>query len=485
MADKLPWLLILLLVATLQPLSAEIRSLWVLPWSLNSPTKIDSMVESAVASHQTDLLVEVRYRSDALYQTNRKPDSYPNPEPRSHVLGEGRFDPLEYVLRKAHRQNLRVHAWVVVFNATPVDSVLISRNHIFRNHPDWITCTQDGERMLASEQYGYYIDPGIPEAQEYLLNVLSDLVSGYPELDGLHLDYIRYPNSSLGYHPISVERFDVYCKNHNLQWNQWRIKQITQFVEITRERMKELNPKLLLSAAVIANYDSAVRYYAQDWRDWLHRDLVDFAYPMAYQLDAQDFQRQLEVMKSLRRDSRIVVGLRAWDAGGNSLLPRANGTSYNLLDLAERINSVRKLDFAGIALFSYDGLLKDDAISHLARISYSERVLASQTALELVSGAVNPKRQYAADIKVSPTPTHYLLNLLIPEEGRWFWEVRDASDKVIYQRSRYYLKGLNDDYWNGILSDGEPIANGQYLFSVWREQDDHEYIIPVRLEGLK
>ncbi|MDZ4122279.1 MAG: family 10 glycosylhydrolase, partial [Candidatus Cloacimonadaceae bacterium] len=186
-------------------MNAEVRALWVMPWSLTSRAKIDSVIENAVLSGYNELLLEVRYRSDALYTPNNRSSRYYNPEPRSYILADNGFDPLAYAIKRGHEANLQVQAWVVVFNATPLDRELIQKNYIFKNHPDWITYDNTGQRMRNSDQFGYYIDPAIPEVREHLFEVFCDIVDGYPELDGLHLDYIRYPNVSLGFHPTSLE----------------------------------------------------------------------------------------------------------------------------------------------------------------------------------------------------------------------------------------------------------------------------------------
>ena len=130
--------LLLLIVACLGLaclLQAEIRAIWVLPWSTNTPQKIDKFIADAACARQTDIMIEVRYRSDALYQTNRTPDPYPNPEPPSYILNGSDFDPLAYALEEAHKNNLRLHAWIVVFNATPTDSLRIRQNYIYTKSP--------------------------------------------------------------------------------------------------------------------------------------------------------------------------------------------------------------------------------------------------------------------------------------------------------------------------------------------------------------
>ena len=177
------FLITLIILGLALGLSAEIRSLWVLPWNIQSKQAIDQVIWDAVYAHQNEILLEVRYRSDALYTPNRLNSKYKNPEPRSYVLKNDGFDPLAYAIEQASAQQIRVQAWVIVFNATPLEPKLVQQNYIYQHHPEWITYNERTERMRSSAQFGYFIDPGIPEVQDYLLDVFSDIVSGYPELD--------------------------------------------------------------------------------------------------------------------------------------------------------------------------------------------------------------------------------------------------------------------------------------------------------------
>lgn len=472
-------------------LAGEVRAIWVLPWSITSPQLIDKVISDALAAGQTDLFVEVRYRSDALYTPNRVADHFPNPEPRSYILPDNGFDPLAYTLKNAQSKNLKVHAWVVVFNATPTHPTYLQSNHIYRNHYDWITYDKNKARMSGGEQYGFFIDPGIPAVQDYVLNVLCDLVSGYPQLDGLHLDYIRYPAADLGYHPISVQRWE----NHVIQygpmtWNAWRTEQITSFVQKTYQAVKRINPSLIISAAVFSNYRDATVAYAQDWKDWLEKGIIDCLYPMAYHVDLEEFNRQLDFMKSLAQDNRFVIGVRAWDANGGSLLP-TNGNAhknYTVLDIVPRIELIRRLGFAGVALFSYDGLIKGNALDLLASMCYIPELLARIDAerdkFNIDVSPTDLDKQFAAEIKVSPSGRQYQLSLLIPEEGAWFWEVWDKAERLIYKRSRYYPKGRVSDVWNGHTQFDTQIRPGAYIVRVYPENGSYRYYIPIQLGEL-
>ena len=464
-------------------LQAEIRAIWVLPWSTNTPQKIDKFIADAVSARQTDVMLEVRYRSDALYQTNRTPNPYPNPEPPSYILNGSDFDPLAYALEEAHKNNLRLHAWIVVFNATPTDSLRIRQNYIYTQHPDWITYDSKNKRQRSTSQFGYFIDPGIPQVQDYLLNVIGDIVCGYPELDGVHLDYIRYPEADLGYHPISVQRYREEADNSSMSFNQWRQLQVTSFVQRTRDLLDTLAPNIILSAAVMANYTNAINLYAQDWLDWLQRGYIDYAFPMAYSLDRGEFDRQLRQMEAMHLNDRIVVGLRAWKNGNKSLLPGKDNSSYNINELASRIEKVRSKGFGGISLFSYDGLSIDRALDVLADISFADQAVASldnellrSTAVELDSNG--------EDIRISGVNHGYRLYPKVRESGTWILELRDASLNTIYTRESFYHQGVSSDHWNGVLSDGKLIAPGLYAVSLHHGQDRFEILTPVTFEEL-
>ncbi len=358
---------IIVILLTSIGMAAEIRSLWILPWDMQSPQAIDEAIQAAVANHQNELLLEVRYRADALYTPNRMSYKFPNPEPRSYILANDGFDPLEYAIWTAKPHGLRIQAWVVVFNATPTDSQRFRENYIYRYHPEWITHDADGNKMRSVRQFGYFIDPGIQAVQDYLSNILCDIVDGYPELDGLHLDYVRYPESRLGYHPESLRRFSE--EGTGLSWNQWRAKLVTDFVRNLNQRVKEINPDILLTAAVFADIQAAREYYAQDWYQWLEEGIIDLAYPMAYNLDFEIYKNQLTSMKLHNFEDRVILGLRAWDQSGKSLLPWDN-PGYNTTDIYRRIELARKHKFRGIALFSYNGLKPGDAFTHLAQMAF-------------------------------------------------------------------------------------------------------------------
>ena len=485
-------LLISILLAFASALiSSEIRSLWVLPWSINTPAKIDEMISKAVQTNQTEIMIEIRYRSDALYKTNRLPDPYDNPEPQSYIMNGLDFDPLDYAITAGHKAGLKVQAWMVVFNATPIDANLMKSNYMVREHPDWITYDSDYLRMRSTEQFGYFVDPGIPAVREHLLNVFGDVVSGYPELDGIHMDYIRYPNTNFGYHPISRGRFQ-HDKNQepSLEWNEWRIRQISSFVEQVYRQSKSINPKLTISAAVFADQFEAVSQYAQNWQDWLDKGFIDRVYLMHYHKVDRSFIRILENVRDMGHNDRIVIGLRAWENNNGSLLPNpfSESSDYSVYNLIDRINWVRDFGFAGVALFSFDGIIKGGALDYLGRQVFADTVAASTTetppAEDSLCNVHGKQETLAPDVVILPNLDSYQIHYFIPVEGNWKITLFDEKDNKLMETTRYFPAGPNTDTWNGQTSSGSRIDTGVYYFRMGRDMDNCDYLIPVEISRI-
>ncbi|GAB1467886.1 hypothetical protein MASR2M64_05770 [Candidatus Cloacimonadota bacterium] len=471
------YMILILLIASIA-LHSEVRSVWVLPWDIVSPESIDAMIKIVVESNQNELLVEVRYRADALFDTSKAGTLFPNPEPRSYILPANGFDPLSYILTAAHAANLKVHAWVIVFNATPLEPSLITKNFIYTKHRDWLTCDENGDTLNGKSAFGFFVDPGVPEVQDYLLNVISNLVAGYPELDGLHLDYIRYPDTYLGYHPVSKLRYLEYCnENGEITFNEWRIMQVSTFVQRLSSQVKSINPKLILSAAVFSDIAEANVAYAQDWISWLQQGFVDRIYPMAYNVKFNVYKQQLDRMKMLEKDDKIIMGLRAWDQGGKSLATNG-GAAYNVSDIAARISLARQQGFGGIALFSFPGMKIGNAWKQLTKLSYPDRELQ----------AIIEAPAITADFKVRTEANEYVIEISIPIEGRWRWEINTGG--MFYSRYRYYLEGYNRDYWNGSLDNKIDFINpnlitpGNYVVRLYRENTKDSYTFPITFEKL-
>lgn len=343
-------LIIIALVAFMGLPGESISAVWVLPWNLVREGAIDTVLVNLQANGQNTLLAEVRYRADAIYTPNKRDSSYSNLDTRSYIMKNSNFDALEYLLAEAIKYDITVHAWITVLVVTPHDLSKLPLDHIYYKHSDWITTDLDGVRMPITSAEGYFFDPGISQVRDYTLNVINDLLLNYPQLAGLHLDYIRYPGEDYGYHPLALAEFEKeLIPNTYSNRMLWKEAVLTSFVKEIHTRVKELNPRLELSVAVVADKAKARAKYSQNWQSWLEQGLVDRVYLMAYTKDDNTLAKQLEDPELTSHKDKIVVGLRAWGEGKKK---------YPVQQIASKIEVSRARGFNDIALFSYGGIME-------------------------------------------------------------------------------------------------------------------------------
>jgi uncharacterized lipoprotein YddW (UPF0748 family) len=233
---------------------------------------------------------------------------------------------------------------------------------------------------------GLYLDPAAPGVADRLVATFKELVTHYPQLDGLHLDYIRHPGVlpfvpgsrfgiglDYGYGPESRLRFrremgvrGPYYNDENPDpsrlvnaniWDQWRRDKVTELVSKIGTATSEVVPALRLSAAVISYVDRAYLSLAQDWRRWLEDGLLDFAVPMVYSKDDRLFRYQVESYAQGPSAKRIWAGVGVW------LFEKNPERARKQVDIAGAAN------IAGDALFSYDSIVsaRDAAVSENAQ----------------------------------------------------------------------------------------------------------------------
>ena len=359
------------------------RGLWILAEGgvrvLEDVQRIAPLLDRAERLGTTDLFVQV-YRGGRAF--------YPGPDfvERAPLADRG-VDSLAILLAEAQRRGLRVHAWVNVLSLSTRrdarllevlgrDAILVDRQgRSILDYPDFDLPEPD-RRFYRMGTRGLYLDPALPSVREYLLATYLDLVTRYPELDGLHLDYIRHPGVlpfspgsrfgvglEFGYGETSRARYRAETGNPDPiegaapgtvraanEWDAWRRQQLTSLVEQIAAVTRAARPGLVVSAAVIPFVDRAYLSLAQDWRRWLESGALDLALPMLYSLDDRLIRYQLESFAGWRQADRIWPGLGVW------LFDAAPQRALDQLRLS------RGLGFGGEVLFSDDAIAASPAL---------------------------------------------------------------------------------------------------------------------------
>lgn len=307
----------------------EYRAFWVDAFhsGYKTPAEIEQLLDDAETARANAVFVQMRRRGDGYFLRSLEPAaSDPNYSPS--------FDALEYLCRRAHERGVEVHAWMVVIPAwrdnlgTPPDPM-----HIWNAHGPK---AQGGEMWMTVNDRGevsYSVDPGHPEAARRVADVVIEPVRHYP-IDGLHLDYIRYPEypGDWGRNPRALERFRrLYGRTGDPdpgdpQWNEFRRAQVTALLRQIYIRAHAVRPSIKVSASVITWGDGPAdlagftrsRAYTQvhqDWPSWLAEGILDLAVPMNYFAEGKTaawLDRWLEFQKDNQAGRYILPGLGAY-----------------------------------------------------------------------------------------------------------------------------------------------------------------------------
>ena len=314
--------------------------------------------ERARKSKFNMIIFQVRGNGTSFYRSSIEPWA----QELTGTLGQDPgWDPLQFAVDEAHRLGLELHAWINVFpiwrgTTPPAES---TPRQTYLEHPEWIVCDEDGKRMSLDQPNNGYIclSPGIPAARQYVLNVIQEIVRGY-DIDGLHFDYIRYPEGSptrgFSHDSVSVMRFNSVEANPNkLAWDHWQRQQVNQFVFDAYNSITAAKQWVKVSSAVIGNYMGAgwsgYHIVYQDPRSWVEMGKIDFIVPMVYRERAHPtlpFVRLITQWQDRASYGRpIVTGLSAG-------LQQKFGWS----ELSAEIDEVRKRGLPGVVFFSSSGL---------------------------------------------------------------------------------------------------------------------------------
>ncbi len=203
----------------------EVRGVWVTRWSFKRPQDIDRILDDCVAAGFTHVFLQVRGRFDAFYDSDLEPWA----RELTGTLGKDPgWDPLDHAVEGAHARGLELHAWINVYALWQGGSVprSVGVPHPMTAHPDWKIRDAVGRTKDARHSY-QFASPGNPEVRAHVVAVVSDLAYRY-DVDGVHLDYLRYPGSAWGYDEASTRA----AVGRTVDFDVWRRNQIRETVAL-------------------------------------------------------------------------------------------------------------------------------------------------------------------------------------------------------------------------------------------------------------
>ena len=284
--------------------------------------------------------------------------------PQQNPLVSG-WDPLKAAVKLAHERGMELHAWVWTFAAVNQrhNTILgLPRNYlgpVLSRHPEWGITDQEGSRFHYSSGK-VFLDPANPEVRSYLLSLITEIATDY-DVDGIHLDYIRYPFQSptakmtYGYGMAARKQFQEQTGYDPIElspdrplWSEWtefRIEQVDNFVALVSQSLKQLRPELTLSTAVFPMPpQERLQKIQQHWENWISKEWIDLLIPMTYAQDSE------------RLDSLASPLLDEFDRGKALLLPGIRLLNISDVAALDQMQLLRGMSTEGYALFAAENL---------------------------------------------------------------------------------------------------------------------------------
>ncbi|HIK45124.1 MAG TPA: family 10 glycosylhydrolase [Leptolyngbyaceae cyanobacterium M65_K2018_010] len=347
---------------------AEIRAVWLDRGTIvqaQSPEGLAQVFDQLAAAGMTTVFFETVNAGYPIYPSQVAPQQNPLTQ---------HWDPLAAAVSLAHERGMTLHAWVWVFatgnqrHNRLLNLPLDYPGPVLARHPSWAGADNAG-RPVPLGQDKPFLDPANPEVRTYLTRLMTEIVRQY-DVDGVHLDYIRYPfqdpgaNRTYGYGEVARWQFRALTgvdplhlrpqpdptgsisqqRQQQTLWNRWtefRVQQVNSFVETVASTLRRQRPELVLSAAVFAHPEAErIQKIQQDWETWAQAGYLDWIVLMSYAEDTSRFERLVRpwLVDQTFGSALVLPGIR--------LLPLSN------LAAMDQLLSARDLPAAGYALFA-------------------------------------------------------------------------------------------------------------------------------------
>lgn len=268
----------------------EIRAAWIttaygLDWPKNKATsslgirkqkqELINILDKLKEANINTVLFQARLRGDVIYPSDIEPFNEMLTGKEGQDPG---YDPMAFALDECHKRGMECHAWIVTVS-------LGSNKHIKDLGNRSVTLKYP--KMCKRYRNEWFLDPGNPQAKEYLFSIVKEIITKY-DVDGVHFDYIRYPENA----PVFPDNdtFRKYGKGKNLK--EWRRDNITAIVRRLYQGIKEMKPWVKVSSAPIGKFNDLSRYSSKGWnayntvyqdaQGWIHEGIQDILFPMLY-----------------------------------------------------------------------------------------------------------------------------------------------------------------------------------------------------------
>ena len=434
--------------------------------------------------------MQVVARGDAMYPSERLPWS-------ALLAGPGKdpgYDPLAIAIEEAHRLGMELHAWFNVYRigdtSTLADfSDVADPQHIGFAQPGWIA--EKGSQV--------WLDPSAEGAKDWLVENVREIVQNY-DVDGIHFDFIRYPEGGF----VNDDANFQFDDNGHSNLGDWRRANITAFVQDAHEMTMDEKPWVKVGAAPLGNYRETSAWPAlwaysgvyQESRLWLQNGWHDYLAPQIYfsigtapegtnTWASPDFEILVNEWVDESAGRPIFAGFAAYKPAEDK---------FSAADLPLQIDAARTADAAGHSAFRFDHLVQyaDEITSRytapalpaamLHRFEAAPPTVPAGLSLSVndngnyridwlpsTASALDPLRSYVVLRRKNAAPQENEANdilAVVDSEANFFVDANPDPNEVYYYRlaSRSAL---------GMISNYSEAVSTQQATSIARTRSDN------------
>lgn len=221
------------------------------------------------------VLLQTRVRASVIYPSAIEPWDVAL---TGHYNTNPGYNPLQFAIEECHKRGMELHAWVVTI---PAYKIAVSK----QMGKEGLHVKQ--AKLVKKHNDQYYLDPGLPETGDYLTRICEEIVRDY-DVDGLHFDYIRYPEGAASF--ADGQTYAKYGNGKNKA--QWRRDNITRIVRQIYTKVKAIKPWVKITSSPVGKSHDLSRFPSKGWncyetvhqdaQGWMKQGIHDGLFPMMY-----------------------------------------------------------------------------------------------------------------------------------------------------------------------------------------------------------
>lgn len=252
--------------------------------------KLEEIIQTAIDYNISAIFFQVRTNNDAFYKSKLNPTS------RYLVGKEGdelTFDPLKWIVKEAHKNNIELHAWCNPYRVSMAN----------KDKDDWLETCDDlnlakrRKDLIVLDTEGQIIlNPAKEEVKKHIFDSMLEIIENY-DVDGIHFDDYFYPYKPLHEKYNDLEEFEN-RKDKSQTLEDFREQHVDEVIKGVYDVVKKFNPTIQFGVSPFGIwkttasdprgsnnpsgvYESGISQHANSYR-WVKEGFIDYVVPQLY-----------------------------------------------------------------------------------------------------------------------------------------------------------------------------------------------------------